>query len=57
MIGDSEDVLWPPTEAVAEKSDETEDEKEKSFGFDNPENGSVLYRQLGIQVEKDDSEK
>ena len=57
MIGDSEDVLWPPTEEVAEKSDETEDEKEKSFGFDNSENASVLYRQLGIQVEKGDSEK
>ena len=57
MIGDSEDVLWPPTEEVAEKSDETEGEKEKSFGFDNSENASVLYRQLGIQVEKGDSEK
>lgn len=57
MIDESKDVLWPPTDELAEKSDETQNEKEKSFGFDNSENASVLYRQLGIQVEKDNSDQ
>ena len=56
MIGVSEDVLWPPTTELTGKSDEAQDEKKKPFGFDNSENASVLYRQLGIQVEKDNPE-
>lgn len=55
MVDDSEDILWPPIDEVVEKSNETV-EKKKRFGFSKPENASVLYRQLGIQVEDDGEE-
>ena len=55
MVDDSEDVLWPPIDEVVEKSNETV-EKKKRFGFSKPEIASVLYRQLGIQVEDDGEE-
>ena len=55
MVDNSEDVLWPPIDEVVEKPNETVEEK-KHFGFSKPENASVLYRQLGIQVEDDGEE-
>lgn len=55
MVDNSEDLLWPPIDEVVEKPNETVEEK-KRFGFSKPENASVLYRQLGIQVEDDGEE-
>jgi hypothetical protein len=51
----TEEILWPPQSepdkelGVESTNDETNNDR---FGFENPENASTLYRELGIQVGK-----
>lgn len=49
----TEEILWPPQPEVDKENsiESTNDEtNNEQFGFENSENASTLYRELGIQV-------